>query len=65
MNGKKTKKRILHYIFIMVRPLQLHSFQSFPVISMKTSGTVIFHTGPLLKSSGTMFMNLPTDLIAL
>jgi hypothetical protein len=58
-------EKILHYIIIMSEVISVPALHSFPMLCTKSSGIVISHTGPLLKSSGTMFMNLSPILIAL
>lgn len=58
-------EKILHSTIIMGEVISITALHSFPVLCTKTFGIVISHTGPLLKYSGTMFMNLPPVLVEL
>lgn len=58
-------EKILHYTIIMGEVISVPALHSFPMLCTKASGIVISHTDPLLKSSGTMFMNLLPISIAL
>jgi hypothetical protein len=58
-------EKMLHYTIIMGEVISDPALHSFPMLWMKVSGIIISHTDPLLKFSGTMFMNLRQVLIAL